>query len=83
MASYWMDAATLLLQSQRVIALRCAKIAWGGESAREEAYQMVCEKMKASSDATRMLMAGGTQGMVLAHYNALVSDNVKRLSSPR
>ncbi len=82
MANYWTDAATLFFKSQCVVALRCAKIARGGPGARDEAYQMVGEKMKASADATRMMMAGGTRDMILAHYTGLVSDNVKRLATP-
>ena len=81
MTKYWTDTASLLLQSQRVVVLRCAKIALGGQDARDEVYQMVGEKVKASTDATRMMMTGGSRDMVMAHYLDLVSNNVKRLTT--
>ncbi len=80
MLNSWFGASTLFMQSQRVIGLRLTKMAWGGQGAQDEAVQMVGEKVKAAMDSMQMLLAGGSGSMVLAHYNALVADNVRRLT---
>jgi hypothetical protein len=81
MLNSWFDASTLFIQSQRVIGLRLGKMAWGGRGAQDEAFRMVGEKVKASMDSIRMLMAGGSGSTVLAHYNELVADNIERLTT--
>lgn len=75
------QTSDLLFQSQRVIGLRLAKLSIGGREDQREAFQMIDEKVKASIDSSRILMAGGSSSMVLAHYSKLVADNVKRLSA--
>ena len=77
----WLETGVLLMQSQRVIGLRLVKLAWGNRPAREEASQMINEKLKAASDAAALLMAGGSGSMVLAHYRELVANNVERLTT--
>ncbi len=81
MFNSWFETSMLVMQSQRVVGLRLTKIAWGGPSAQDEAFRMVDEKVKASMDSMLMLMAGGSSRMVLAHYNELVADNVRRLTA--
>jgi hypothetical protein len=81
MPNSWFDTWTLFMHSQRVISLRLTKMAWGGQGAQDEAFQMVSEKVKASMDSIQMLIAGGSGVMVLAHYNELVADNIRRLTA--
>jgi hypothetical protein len=81
MSNSWFDTSTLFIQSQRVIGLRLWKMAWGGRGAQDEAFRMVGEKVEASMDSMRMLIAGGSGSMVLAHYNELVADNIERLTA--
>ena len=81
MMKLFFDASMLFTQSQRVIGLRLTKMAWGGQGAQDEAFHMVAEKIKASMDSTWMLMAGGSGSMVMAHYNGVVADNVRRLTA--
>jgi hypothetical protein len=73
-------AATMLaFESNRVIALRLAKIAWGGTAAFDEAQLMITEKIRAAHEATETLMTGGTTAAVISRYHEHVTGNVGRL----
>ncbi len=78
---FWHEASALLVQSQRVIGLRMAKLALGGQGARDEAFEMVEEKVKASVDAIQMVLSGVSGHAILAHYNGLVAANLRRLDA--
>ena len=49
-ASFWAKCFLLGVESQAVIGLRLAKLAWGDAAARTEAHRMVAEKVKAAID---------------------------------
>jgi hypothetical protein len=74
--------ATMMLafQSNRVIGLRLAKIAYGGTAAFDEPQLMGSEKIRAFAEATETLMTGGTTAAVLSCYQEHVTANVGRLS---
>lgn len=76
----WLDAAALALESNRVVALRLAKLARGGPSARGEASKMVSEKISEAWAASVTLMTGGTSAKVIAQYRKRVAANSRRLS---
>ena len=76
----WFHAAALALESNRVVALRLAKLAAGGSPARAEASRMVSEKISAAWDAGVTMMTGGSSAEVIAQYRKRVSANSKRLS---
>jgi hypothetical protein len=76
----WLHATALALESNRVIALRLAKLSAGGAAARAEANRMVSEKISAAWGAGVTLMTGGSSAKVIAQYRKRVSANAKRLS---
>ncbi len=76
----WLHVAALALESNRVIALRLAKLSAGGYPARAEAGRMVSEKISAAGDAGVTMMTGGSSAKVIARYRKRVSANSKRLS---
>ncbi|MGU3542280.1 hypothetical protein [Methylobacterium sp. A52T] len=59
--------------------LRLVRIAWGGAEGQAEMVSMVGEKVVAAMEAANTLMAGGSQGDVIARYRELVADNTHRL----
>lgn len=71
----------LAFEAQRVIELLLVRIAWGGAEAQAEIVSMVSEKVVAAMEAANTLLAGGSQGEVLARYRELVVDNVRRLTA--
>ena len=76
----WLHAAALALESNRVVALRLAKLAAGGSSARAEASRMVSEKISEAWGAAVTLMTGGSSAKVIAQYRKRVAANSRRLS---
>lgn len=68
-------------QSQRVVALRLNKFAWEGFGASSEASQMINEKVSAFSDAAMKLASGTFPHVVMSELQAIVDENVKRLSA--
>ena len=76
----WFGAVTLAFESNRVIALRLAKLAAGGSSARAEASRMVSEKISEAWGTGVTLMTGGSTTKVIAQYRKRVAANARRLS---
>jgi len=76
----WLDAATLGIEMQRVVALRLMKIAAGGPAAQVEASRMVTEKAAAFAEAATMLALGGSSKKVIRRYRSHVRANARRLS---
>lgn len=74
-------AFLLAVEAQKVIELRLVRIAWGGAEAQAEMVSMVSEKVVAAMEATNTLMAGGTQGEIVARYRERVADNTRRLKA--
>jgi hypothetical protein len=66
------------VEAQTVIALRRVRIAWGGAEGQAEMVSMVGEKVVAAREAANTLVAGGSQGDVIARYRDLVADNTHR-----
>jgi hypothetical protein len=77
----WFHAAALALESNRVIALRLAKLSAGGSPARAEASRMISEKISAAWGAGVTLMTGGSSAKVIAQYRKRVAANHRRLSA--
>ncbi|WP_298955231.1 hypothetical protein [uncultured Methylobacterium sp.] len=77
----WYSATMLALESQTVIGMRLAKVAWGGEAGRAEAQRMVSEKVDAAIEAADMLLSGGSPDAVIARYREHVRANAERLSA--
>ena len=84
----WMfGPAMLAFEAQQVIALRMAKLAFGGPGAMTEASRMVSEKVEASATVAGMMSAammkgtydGGT-GEVVKMLRRKVRANKRRLS---
>ena len=73
----WMKLA---LESNRVIALRLAKLMRGGKGAQREAQRMVSEKIQAAAKAGASLMAGASSDQIVRQYRKRVAANAKRLS---
>jgi hypothetical protein len=73
----WMKLA---LESNRVIALRLAKLMRGGKGAQREAERMVSEKIQAAAKAGASLMAGASSDQIVRQYRKRVAANAKRLS---
>ena len=76
----WFGAVTLAFESNRVIALRLAKLAAGGSSARAEASRMVSEKISEAWGTGVTLMTGGSTTKVIAQYRKRVAANARQLS---
>jgi hypothetical protein len=77
------QAFRLALESNRVIALRMAKLAAGGKRARGEASRMVTEKIGAAWGAGVTMMTGGSSAKVIRQYRKRVAANKRRLSRSR
>jgi hypothetical protein len=78
----WLLAYALAFESNQVIALRLAKLAAGGSSARAEASRMVTEKISEAWGAGLTLMTGGSSATVIEQYRKRVAANSRRLSRP-
>ena len=87
----WLDAATLVLQSQSVIAMRLMRIASGGAAATSEAQRMIFEKAAANAEAqvaaALALLAGGgihkATDAAAKPYKRAVRANRRRLARRR
>jgi len=71
------DANMLALESQRVIAMRLAKLSMGGAGASKEAER---EKMFAAGQAGIKMTTGGLGHSVVKQYRRKVRSNLKRLA---
>ena len=88
---HWIDANTLALDANCVIAMRMARFAGGGPMASAEAQRMVTEKVGAvvaSQFATSLALAtGATMGSAyesaLAPFRRSVRANRRRLERKR
>jgi hypothetical protein len=67
------------LASQRVIALRMAKLAKGGSAAQREARRMIVEKMAASVEAGAALLMGKSSHSLMRRYHTIVRAIERRL----
>ena len=76
----WLHGVALAFESNRVIALRLAKLAAGGTPARAEASRMVSEKISEAWGASVTLLVGGSSTKVIAQYRKRVAANSRRLS---
>ena len=81
------DSMTLGLNANLVIALRLAKIAWGGSAAKAESRRMVKEKMQAVQEANVSAAQAVLTGKAhlapkraLSVYQRRVRQNLARLS---
>ena len=81
MLNPYTSAFLLALEAQKVIELRLVRIAWGGAEGRAEIASMVQEKVAASMEMTRTLLAGGSPEKVITRYREIVADNTRRLSA--
>ena len=70
----------LMMDAARVVEIRLRMMA-EGRGTPEEMLLMVTEKMNAASEASVLLMTGGSPALVVDHYQKIVSANVERLSS--
>jgi hypothetical protein len=73
------DATLLAFESQRVVSLRLACLAAGGEAAGVEAQRMVVEKGTAFVEAATTLAFGGSATTVIRRYRTHVRANERRL----
>ncbi|SEE04309.1 hypothetical protein SAMN05444161_4702 [Rhizobiales bacterium GAS191] len=69
----------LALESQRVIALRLAKLSKGGKGGSKEAVDMVSEKVAAAGQAAMSVAAGRSANVVVKQYRRKVRSNLRRL----
>jgi len=76
-----MDAATLAVEAQQVMALRAAKLAAGGTAAQAEAARMVSEKVFACMEASTLLAFGRSPRKVVRRYRTRVRANTRRLTA--
>ena len=81
------DSMTLGLNANLVIAMRLAKIAWGGPAAKAESRRMVEEKIEAAQEANISAAQAALTGKahlapkrVLRVYQRRVRKNLQRLS---
>jgi len=70
----------LALESNRVIALRSAKLMLGGKESLREAELMVREKLDAALKAGASVMGGASGPQIIRQYRRRVRANAKRLS---
>jgi hypothetical protein len=70
----------LALESNRVIALRSAKLMLGGKEAQREVELMVREKLDAALEAGASVMGGASGPQIIRQYRRRVRANAKRLS---
>lgn len=80
-------SAMLAMEAQQVIALRMAKVAFGGPAAAAEVSRMVTEKMAASAKAAGMVSAAMMRGapdggaeQVVRMFRKEVRANRRRLT---
>ena len=77
-----MDMTMLALESQQVIALRMARLAFASPAvAARETRRMVSEKAEAAMETSLHLAAGGTPQKVVRAYRRKVEANRARLSA--
>lgn len=74
----WMDAATLTLDAQAVIAMRLMKIAAGGSEGGIECGRMAVEKIDAMSEAQTAAALALAAGRSLAEAADLAIAPIKR-----
>ncbi|ACK49851.1 conserved hypothetical protein [Methylocella silvestris BL2] len=81
------NAIKLSVSAPAVIALRMAKVSFGGAAAKRESKRMVSEKVKAafdtSVDAAWSIASGKARqvpGRAIAFYQKRVAENLRRLS---
>ena len=79
----WFSMALLAIESNQVIALRCAKLAREGHGAGPELTRMITEKMLEGAVAAQTLMTGGSHEKVVASYRKRVKANARRLNRAR
>ena len=79
----WVSIALLAMESNHVIALRCAKLAREGHGAGPELTRMITEKMLEGAAAAQTLMTGGSHDKVIAGYRKRVKANARRLNRAR
>jgi hypothetical protein len=84
MFTQWMKLSSEVMlanfEAQRVICLRLAKLARGGEGAETESRRMVTEKMIAGTDAALALASGKSPRSVVRRYRTIIRGNKRRLS---
>jgi len=73
------DVVKLGIESQAVIAARCAIVAKGGPSASLELQRMVWEKVAAYGEASAMLFRGAHPKKIVRRYRRHVRSNKRRL----
>lgn len=73
------ETAMLAADSQRVIALRLAKLARGDVAAQFEAHRMITEKMAAAAEAAGSIALGASPVAIVKDYRRRVSANMRRL----
>ena len=79
----WLSLALLAIESNHVVALRCAKLARGGPAAAPEFTRMITEKMHEGVAAAQTLMSGGSHETIIAGYRKRVNANARRLKRAR
>jgi hypothetical protein len=67
-------------EAQRVISLRLAKLARGGQAAEKESRRMVTEKLTAGTAAAAALATGKSPHSVVRRYRTIMRANKRRLS---
>jgi hypothetical protein len=75
------DVAQLGIESQAVIARRCAIVATGGPAASLELQRMIVEKLAAFGETSVMLFAGAPPKKVVRRYRRHVRSNNRRLKA--
>ena len=79
----FMAPAMLALEAQQVIALRLAKLAWGGPDAHGEAHRMVSEKLDAAAKAAGLLAVASMSGKAHTGPDQVVRMLRKRVRANR
>lgn len=77
----WFNFVMLAAESQQVIALRLAKLAYGGMNSYDEAYLMCAEKIAEARAAAISLQGGASMDSIVMAYRSVVQANVARLSA--
>ena len=75
------DIAQLGIESQAVIARRCAIVATGGPAASLELQRMVMEKLAVFGETSAMLLGGAPPKKVMRRYRRHVRSNNRRLKA--
>jgi hypothetical protein len=81
MLNSWFAMIMLAIESNEVVGLRLAKLAWGGEAALDEAEIMISEKIGAGVEAFSSLLSGTSSLAVINRYREHVAINCERLSA--